>query len=157
MNTTRDDEAFIHFQECLTDLNSAWRILEELQQAQISPVLWAASYHMALVEYAKPFRKSRGANNRRHVLPTPALDELELQLHDRLLALRDTVLAHSDLTVKDANVYVGEIAGQPLPLIISNTEPVLPSVAVVKIHIERVLDALYAQLPMYEQQYKDAL
>ena len=71
----RDDEAFIHFQECLTDLNAAWRILEELQQAQVPPVLWTSSYHMALIEYAKPFRMSRGANNRRHVLPAPALPD----------------------------------------------------------------------------------
>lgn len=153
----RDDEAFIHFQECLTDLNAAWRILEELQQAQVPPVLWTASYHMALIEYAKPFRMSRGANNRRHVLPAPALPDAGLQLHARLLDLRDTVLAHSDLSVKDAKVYVGEIACQPLPFIISNTEPAFPSVAVVKPHVERVLDALYAQLPIYEQQYKNAL
>jgi hypothetical protein len=124
---------------------------------RIPPVLWGASYHMALIEYAKPFRKSRGTNNRRHVLAIPPLHESDQQLHARLLDLRDTVLAHSDLSVKDAKVYVGEVAGQPLPLIISNTEPALPSIDVVKKHIERMLDALDAQLPAYEQQYKSAL
>lgn len=157
MNRTHEDEAYIHFQECLTDLNSAWRILEELQQAKITPVLWTASYHMALVEYAKPFKISFGANKRKHVLPTPSLPESELQLHTRLLYLRDKVLAHSELSVKDAKVYVGEIAGQSFPLISSNTEPVLPDVAVVKTHVQRVLDHLYTQLPIYEQRYKDVL
>jgi len=157
MNTTRDDEAFIHFEECLNDLNSALRILEALQQAQIPPVLWAAAYHMALIEYAKPFKMSWGVNKRKHVLPTPLLPESGQQLHIQLLDLRDQVLAHSDLSVKDARVYVSEISGQPVPIIVSNAEPVLPSIIAVKTHVEHMLDALYAQRPTYEQQYKDTL
>lgn len=150
----RDDEAYIHFQECLTDLNASWRIIEDLQGASIKPVLWAAAYHMALIEYAKPFRQSRGTNKRKHVLSPPALSEPDMKLHAKLLDLRDTVLAHSDLSVKDAKVYVGEITGQPLLLTISNTEPQLPELAVVKVHIERMLDALQTQLPGFEQQYR---
>lgn len=120
----------------------------------MNSVVRLAAYHMALIEYAKPFRKSRGINNRRHVLSLPTLPDADKQLHATLLDLRDTVLAHSDLTVKGAKVYVAHVSGHAIPMIVSNTRPSLPDTAVVRVHIERVLDELYRQLPSYESQYR---
>ncbi len=153
---TRDDEAYIHFQECLTSLNRTWVILGKLEGSGVDPVLRTASYHMALIEYAKPFKESRGANKRRHFLAFPSLSADDTALHSQLLALRDQVLAHSDLTVKDAKLYVGESNGRALPLIISNTAQQLPRTSQVRQLVEHLLDALYAEIPTYEQQFKNS-
>jgi hypothetical protein len=158
----RDDEGFIHFQECLTSLNEAWRILEEVVNpvTSASPILRLAAFRMAIVEYAKPFKKSFGAptptqpKGRKHALKFPSLSADDIRLHKTLLELRDQVLAHSDLSQKDAKVYVGTTSGRAIPVIISETAPELPDPETVRLLVERVLDALYAQLSMYERQFQ---
>lgn len=152
----RDDDAYIHFQECLTSLNRAWAILGKLDGSDVDPVLWTASYHMALIEYAKPFKESRGSNRRRHSLTLPTLSADDTALHSQLLALRDQVLAHSDLTVKDAKLYPGEVGGKVMPFIASNTAAPLPKRARVQQLVEHLLDALYAQGPAYKSQFQSS-
>lgn len=152
----RDDDAYIHFQECLTSLNRAWVILGRLDAPGIDPVLWTASFQMALIEYAKPFKKSHGTDNRRHSLAFPWLSADDAALHAQLLDLRDQVLAHSDLTVKEATLYLGEVGGKIMPFIVSNTAPRLPTKEQVQQLIERVLDAWYAQIPVYESLFQSS-
>ena len=147
---TPDEEAYIHFQECLTSLNTAWAILVKLEDARIDATLWTASFHMALIEYAKPFKQSRGVHKRSHTMPLPQGDPGFEDLHERLIGLRDQVLAHADLAGKDAKVYIGAVNGQPIPLIISNTAQQLPTLTTVRRHIETLLDLLYAQIPARE-------
>jgi len=151
----RDDEAYIHYQECITSLNSAWQTLGKLEELSVHPVLRSASYHMALIDYAKPFTKSYGKDGRTHQLRVPSLllDE-EKSLHHDLMKLRNKFLAHSDLNEKDAKVYVGRIGNEPLPLIVSNTDPLMPKPAHVRQLIERALDILYQELPIYFQRFK---
>jgi len=148
---TSDDEAYIHFQECLTSLNRSWAILEKLESTDLDATLRSASYRMALIEYAKPFKESRGANRRRHALSLPQMSQDDTKLHARLITLRDQVLAHSDLTASDSTVYVGNVDGQQLPLIVSNTAPQFPKFGEVRQHIENLLDFLYKQIPMYQE------
>lgn len=150
----RDDEAYIHYEECNSSLNEAWQIIERLQSST-DPLLSKAAYHMALIAYARPFKESYGANNRRHrmTLP-PGLSVSDKKLHRELITLRDKFLAHSDLSPKDAKVYVGEVSGQPLPLIISNTDPQLPKPEIVRELIERLLNYQYSRLSWYQQQFK---
>jgi len=150
----RDDEAYIHYEECNTSLNEAWQIIERLESSNDRLLSWAA-YHMALIAYARPFKESYGANKRRHRMKfPPGLSESDKKLHQELIRLRDQFLAHSDLLPKDAKVYVGEVSGQPLPLIVSNTDPQLPKPEVVRQLIERLLDYQYSQLSWYQQQFK---
>ena len=110
---------------------------------------------MAIVEYAKPFRKSHGVNGRRLSIVIPPLPDAKAKLHDRLLSLRDQALAHSDLSIKEAKVYVDAISGQPFPLIMSNADPSLPSPAAVRALVESVLDALYARIPDFNEMFRD--
>jgi len=117
----------------------------ELEGTVIGATLWNAAYQMALIDYAKPFKQSRGKGKRKHILPFPPLSADDVELHKKLLDLRDTFLAHSDISAKDAMLYVNVISGQPLPMIASNTDPLLPSLAVVKAHVERILDVWYLQ------------
>ena len=151
------EEAYVHFQDCLSSLNRAWQIVQAIAANAPTPILTPAAYRMALVEYAKPFKTSYGAGRRRLNLSIPRLQEGDLQLHSHLLALRDQTLAHSDLSLMEAKVYIHELAGKPFPLIISNTEPQLPEIAKVQGLIERVLDSLYSQIPAYEAQLQQPI
>ena len=154
----RDDEAYIHFQECRTSLGRAWRTIKELEgDDKAHPVVWRAAYQMALVDYAKPYKESRGANKRSHRLRFPqTFSNADRALHKTLLDLRDQFLAHSDLTIKDAKLHLVEVAGQPYPLISSNTDPQLPKLETVRKLIERTLLALDERHPEYLRQFKDA-
>ena len=110
---------------------------------------------MALIDYAKPFTKSYGKNGRTHQLKVSRLlSEKEKALHRHLMKLRNTFLAHSDLNEKDAKVYLGALGNEPLPLIVSNTDPSLPKFADVRRLIERTLDILYRELPAYLERFK---
>ena len=147
---TPSDEEYVHFEECLTRLNHAWRIICELEHADSNSLVWIAAYQMAIIEYAKPYKESRGTNKWRYIIPTPELDDTNRLLHEKLLSLRDTFLAHSDLTIKDAKVSVVSIAGNPKPQIILNTEPLMPPLAEVKALIESTLEILYKEIPKQE-------
>lgn len=146
-------EEFIFFQECLTSLNSAWSIVDALSSGEAHKTLASAAFRMALIEYAKPYKKSVGVLMKRHVLPLPSLSDEDRKLHEQIVQLRDTALAHSDLTIKDAKLYVGNIGGVPFPMIISNTGPSLPSLVAVRGLIERSLDQLYKELPAWEAHF----
>ena len=150
-------EEFIFFQECITSLNSAWCIIKALNAARETDktLAWAAC-RMALIEYAKPYKKSIGIQIKQHVLPLPTLSVEDIALHEQIIHLRDTVLAHSDLCEKNAKLYIGNIAGKPFPIIASNTSPSLPPMSVVRGLIERSLDELYKQLPDWEAEFNAA-
>jgi hypothetical protein len=147
-----EHERYIFFQECITSLNSAWRIVDALDKSDNhNTVAWAA-YRMAFIEYAKPYKKSQGIHVKNHTLLLPDINSEDKILHDRIIDLRDTVLAHSDLTVKDAKLYFGNVEGKLFPLIVSNTAVALPSLTEFRGLIEHSLDQLYSELPNLEGQ-----
>ena len=149
--STRHEE-YIFFQECLMSLNVAWAIVDALGEDRVREILRESAFRMALIEYAKPYKQSRGIEVKKHVLPLPKLDVADQKLHSEILHIRDTSLAHSDLTVKGAKLYVGHIGSTPFPLIIQNTGPSLPPLVAVRGLIKRSLDELYSQLPVWEAQ-----
>jgi hypothetical protein len=150
---TPDEERYVHFTECIESLTSAWRILKELES--VAPgVIRAAAYRMALVEYAKPYKSSFGAHKRGrqgYVLPAPNLSPDDIALHAKLLNLRDQVLAHSDLSLKDAKVYASRVHGQPFVTIGTNQLPSFPNTFAVIGLIERTLDLMYLQLELLDE------
>jgi hypothetical protein len=149
---TTAEERYVHFVECIQSLNTARRILTEL--GSVSPgVVRGAAYRMALVEYAKPYKASYGNHSRGarpYVLTTPQLSATDLAFHERILNLRDKVLAHSDLTLKDAVVYASRVQDQPLVSVASNYPPSFPDVESVVRLIEHTLDAMYVELDQLE-------
>lgn len=149
------DEEYIHYQESITSLNRSWRTLCELETSKAGNAIWSAAYRMALVEYCKPFKTSYGKNKVKLKLPTPNLDKEELALHEKILDLRDQVLAHSDLSVLDASVSYDKNVSFPVPLIVSNILGELPKVADIRNLVELVLDGLYSKQGKYEQHYAE--
>lgn len=148
------DEEYIHYQEGLTSLNRAWRTLCELEKTPSGSAIWSAAYRMAVVEYCKPFTKSWISKNEWCKLPLPDVPDESRLLHDRLLDLRNQVMAHSDLNILDAKICYDKTAEFPIPLISKNILGNFPSVTEIKSQVETVLDALYQQETKYEPLFK---
>jgi hypothetical protein len=108
---TSADEDFVHYVDCIDSLNRAWSILKELGGFERPSAVQGAAFLFALVEYAKPYTRSDGYHGRRK-LPPPELPE-SLALHEQILDLRNQVLAHSDLTVKQAQLCLHSFQGKP--------------------------------------------
>jgi hypothetical protein len=137
---TVDQEVYVHYAECINSLNTAWSILKALQTEGSQSILSAAAFRMALVEYAKPYHTSYGDAQKRHRLEMPTLQASNQKIHKQIMDLRDQVLAHSDLTIKDANLQIQ--GGRAL--IVSNSLPQMPKLDDVIDLIERTLDQMYA-------------
>jgi hypothetical protein len=139
-----DEEEFIHYVECIYSLNRAWSILQDLGGVEQPSALHSAAFRFALIEYAKPYTRSDGIHARRKLQPPQLPTEL-LALHEQLLDLRNKVLAHSDLTLKQAKLHVSLIGGQPSYVISSNIAETLPNREAVINLIERTLDQMYVE------------
>ncbi len=89
------------------------RLLEQLDPAS-DAVMQRALLTAAVVAYSRPFRRNRGADKAAPYLPvdldrwfTPA----QLTMHEKILGLRDTAVAHSDYAAKPASRIAGNLAG----------------------------------------------
>lgn len=140
---TPADEDFVHYVDCIDSLNRAWSILQDLGTVARPSAVHAAAFRFALIEYAKPYTRSDGIHAR-HKLPPPELPEL-LALHEQILDLRDQVLAHSDLTVKQAQLHLHSFNGKPYYIVASNIDPPLPDPEAVIRLIEQTLNQMYVE------------
>lgn len=136
------EDRFIHYKESITCLNRAWRTICELGEIEPGSQVWAAAYRMTIIEYCKPFKMSHGKGKDTYSLPLPEFRQKMQELHETLISLRDTVLAHSDLRPIDAKIVYGE---EHEPLLIKNTLPKFPKPDEIKEIVEFVLDDLYGK------------
>lgn len=138
---TPAQEDFVHYVECIESLNRAWSILQDLGTVEKPSALHAAAFRFALIQYASPYTRSDGTHGSRK-LPAPQLSPDLLALHQKILDLRGKVLAHSDLTIKQAQLYLHSYAGKPNYLIASNYAEAFPSREAIITLIERTLDQM---------------
>ncbi len=149
-----NEEAYVHYAECINSLNSAWYILTELRKIDRKTAIHAAAFRFALVEYAKPYTRSDGTFKRGinpYKLTAPNLPAESLALHKQILDLRDQVLAHTDLTLKEAQVHIGSSAGHLFVTVGSNILPTLPDGEDVIRLIEHTLDEMYFEVKRLEK------
>jgi len=144
---TTSEEHYIHYAECCDSLNRAWLILQDLRgTTDRKATMYYAAFRFALIEYAKPHTRSDGICKRGkhgYRLPQPKLPSEDIALHKQILDLRNHVLAHSDLTLKDAILSVRRFNGRPHAVIGGNIPPSLPDIDAVIGLIERTLDTMY--------------
>jgi len=140
---TPAEEDFVHYVDCIDSLNRAWSILQQLGTSEQPSAIRGAAFLFALIEYEKPYTRSHGVHGRRK-LPPPKLPEL-LVLHQQILDLRNQVLAHSDLTLKQARLHLHSFNGKPYYIVASNVAASLPSREAVIRLIERTLDQMYVE------------
>ena len=146
---TPNEEAYVHYAECINSLNCAWHVLCELRAIDCKTAIHAAAYRFALVEYAKPYTRSDGtfkSGRNAYKLPPPNLPDESLVLHQQILDLRDQVLAHSDLTLKEAQVYITSHGEHTFVGVLSNSLPTFPDSEAVITLIENTLDKMYVEI-----------
>ena len=153
---TEQVEQYIHFVSCVDSLNSGWRILQEIKQSPGNSLIGAA-FQFAVIEYAKPYRTSYGITGR-HKLDETYVPEAHRELHNRLLAIRDQILAHADLTIMEAKLHVADTSlGQRAFIVqnviysameLSNIDSIIALIegTLLKMYIEA--DRLEKQLPL---------
>jgi hypothetical protein len=145
---TPTEEEYVHYAECCDSLNRSWRILQDLRATDQEATVRDAAFRFALAEYAKPCNRSDGLHRRKrdaYRLAPPGLLPEDLALHQQILGLRDQVLTHSDLTVKDAIVSLGRYEGRANICIAHNGPLPLPGIDAVIRLIERTLDIMYVE------------
>jgi len=98
-------EEYVHLLTCIDNLNEARQILLNIKKSSDNPLVNPA-FQFALIEYSKPYKKSRGEVKPNHKLENEHVPPQYLDLHGKIINARDQIHAHSDLTVDDAKVYV---------------------------------------------------
>ena len=149
---TPKEERYLHLDECIRSLNEAWHIVREVRASPQKSAITAAAYRYALVAYARPYTASDGIHQNRkkknaykYETPPQGIAGEELALHDEILLLRHKILAHSDLNVKDAKIYLSHQGDGAKACIASNIPPSLPDPSAVINLIEHTLDLLYEE------------
>lgn len=153
---TPNEEAYVHYAECINSLNCAWHVLCELRAIDRKTAIHAAAYRFALIEYAKPYTRSDGtfkSGRNAYKLPPPNLPDESLVLHQQILDLRDQVLAHTDITLKDAQILIASHRDHTFVAVMSNSLPAFPDSEAVITLIENTLDKMYVEI----ERHKNAL
>lgn len=158
---TEQEEEFLHLAICIKNLNSSWRILQELKIQKTTPTLINVAFQFTLIEYSKSYKTSFGktldkkGKQRKYLLDTQFIPEEYLELHKRILIARDQLHAHSDLTLLEANVYVidseyGKSVNYSSNIIYGTEE--FENIELIIDLIERTVDALYKKEKQIKQQ-----
>ena len=147
-------EEYIHFVSSIEDLNGAWRILKEIKRSDGNSLIGPA-FQFALIEYSKPYKGSYVSKNEKNKLDQKHVPDEHLQLHNRIVDARDQIHAHSDLTVREAKLYVeetkqGKIATRVRNVIHGTAE--LSNIDKIIDLIEKTLDRMYEEADRMEQQ-----
>lgn len=102
------EESFIHFVSCIEDLKEAWMILKRIKRRKNNSLGYTA-FRFALIAYARPYKTSYGKVEHKYSgLAEEYVPNEYTTLHNQIVTARDTFLAHSDLTIKEAKLYVSE-------------------------------------------------
>ena len=119
LSMTALEEEYVHLAACVERLQNAWMTLHAIQANKTSPLVGPA-FRFALVEYATLYTASRGQVTRKHKLDASLVPVAHFELHKRILAERDSVHAHTDLTVRDARLYFNDVQGKRYATVVSN-------------------------------------
>ena len=142
-----EHEEFIHLESSIEDLNLAWRILKIIKEEKGSPLI-APAFQFAIVAYARPYTRADGILKKQYKLDQRHLLGNHRQLHDRLLTIRNQIIAHSDLRPKDAVLHVKDLNWGRYTGISQNTifgTEELGNIDVILELIEKTLLAMYAE------------
>lgn len=66
-----------------------------------------AIFHSCIINYARPFTQNKIQNGKKYVFSFKAINsskELDKELHDQILLLRNKVIAHSDIELVDSKI-----------------------------------------------------
>lgn len=141
------EEKYLYFAFCIDSFNNAWRILNEIKHQKGNSLVGYA-FQFALIEYSKPYKTSYGNVVKHHKLSEEYAPNQHLELHKRILDLRDRFHVHTDFSIRDAKIYVtktqcGKVVGRSQN-IIYGTEEIEHIDDIIDL-IEKTLDGMYEQ------------
>jgi len=139
--TTREN-GYVYYAECCESLNRALRILRDLRGVDAAAAVHEAAFHFAVVEYAKPYSAlgdARRRNRRAYRLAAPDLPPEDLALHRRIITLRDQLLVHQELALKEATEFPGGQEAQECVAMAKSGAPPLVNIEAMIGLIERTL------------------
>lgn len=144
---TAQEEQYIHFASSVENLNNAWMILKNIKRRKKNSLIGAA-FQFALIEYSKPYTNSRGTFLKNYKLDEAFIPQTHLELHKRILTSRNQILAHADITVKEAKLHVAKIQSGKFVGIVQNvifgTEELSNIDSVIEL-IEQTLKKMYVE------------
>ena len=145
-----EEEIYLHYFVCVKALNDAWVILKTIRENPEGGHLVSPAFSFALIEYAKPYKESRGNVKWRNALDATHVPSDMLPLHQELLDWRDQVLAHTDMTILNAAILAKSQPHSGVALISSNI--IDPTKHLARIDeiislVEKTLDSMYARVP----------
>src|SRR5882724_6198134 len=95
---TSEEECFHHLATCISRLHSALEVLRTIKTASPDNPLIPPAFRFALVEYASPFTYSNG-QLKKYIVDDKYVPPEYLNLHKRIVTVRHTTHAHSDLKI----------------------------------------------------------
>lgn len=111
-NLNETQEKYIHFVNCIDSLSTALRILNKVKEEKGNPLSYFA-FQFALIEYSKSykdansaFKNEKGKPVKKYKLATDFIPQKSLVLHSKIIDARDKILAHLDLDIRDAKIYI---------------------------------------------------
>ena len=104
-------EDHLHILVCMERLNAAWNTLKQIQASLDQPLVGPA-FRYALVEYATAFNNSHSPSKKNRKLSPSLVPSAHSGLHQRLINARDSIHAHADLTIFEAQLEVHLVAGE---------------------------------------------
>lgn len=116
---TEQQEDYLHFLVCIDRLNNAWATLNAVKAAKGTPLIGPA-FRYALIEYSTPYTRSDGPIKKHRTLKTTWIPSEFLELHNRILNSRNTIHAHSDLTVLEAKLHVDRLDNTQYVTVVQN-------------------------------------
>lgn len=168
---TYEEERFVHFVSCIKNLNNAWIIMQGIKSQKDSSIIVGAAFQFALIEYSKPYKRSKGTvinpkpNCKGKLVPYEYkldfndykryIPEHYHNLHERIIKDRDKIHAHSDLTVMEAKLYVTNTPHENIVSILQNTiygTEEISNIDTIIDLIEKTLVTMYEKEKLLEQQ-----
>lgn len=157
----QEDEDYAHLIFSINNLNDAHKILLDIKNEMVKSEknsLIVPAFKFALIEYAKPYKKSRSTVKKKgYVLDEKYIPDDCRVLHKRIIYSRDKINAHTDLTVREPIVYKGGSKSDPIIGIISNVvdgAKELPNIDEIITLIKRTLDKMRDEIKRREKEFK---
>ncbi|MEW6203817.1 MAG: hypothetical protein AB1516_00690 [Pseudomonadota bacterium] len=137
-----EEEAYFHIVMCLRDLEQCSALLEQLDGEEKLSEVQKAAYKLAIITYAKPFTSAFGVAKNKYKLGLDIVAKEHLGIHRHLMSLRDQVLAHSDLSPRQAKVFMNSATPDVAAIVSLSGDPRLPQMHSVKSVVAQVAESL---------------
>ncbi|WP_157830674.1 hypothetical protein [Aeromonas sobria] len=140
------EEEYFHVVMCVQDLAHCISILDVIKKIEGRlDKIHEAAYKMAIIQYARPFTSAFGTVKYRYKQDSGIVERKHKWMHSHLISLRDQVLAHSDLTPRQATIFLNMANSDVAANVSMRAEPNLPDVNKVYELALQVFDALKAK------------